>query len=297
MALCGNLVVYEWQAWDGFLIRSLFPGAARITAYVAHDSLEIVRRIPQGTSNFLFHVNCSLTKNFPHQRRQLVRHLQDHGITPINAAVTDITKRSLQDLCESLGLPCARAPTTGTPDELLIVKTNLNAGGKVERRLTAAEFASLDLPPMSLTIRGQGGYLVRKRSDVPADWWHDQSLTIERFITNNEDRFFRIYVFLEHVAVQSAISRARLKSMGQSEAICSTHTHGLSARLSCASCGFSDRLVLCARKFISGSGLEYGAFDMVVDSDGAPFVIDLNTTPYLGDYPWVTELVTLLSGV
>jgi hypothetical protein len=198
------------MAWQGFLAESLFPAATRLRARF-DDSIEtVLADIPSQATHFLFHINVTVTAGFPARRAELLAALAARGIRTINDRVTDITKPLMQQVCASLALPVALAERTMPADTPVIVKTSLNHGGKTERYLPPAELARLNmrLAPPAL---GPENYPIMRAGDVPVASWDDPALCIERFISNDEGRYHRAYLWQDRLVLWEGINPAPIK--------------------------------------------------------------------------------------
>ena len=140
-----SFVVYEWNAWDGFLISLLVPEATILHAGINHPLTEILDALPTDAQNFLFHLDCTITTRFPACRLQLISILEERGIGIFNHDSSDITKKTIQKQCASLHLNTTLAGPDGDPNEQLIVKTNFNFGGKNEQTLSEEDRITLGL--------------------------------------------------------------------------------------------------------------------------------------------------------
>jgi len=133
--------------------------------------------------------------------------------TVLNANGTDIRKSTLHARCIALGLPCVLADADGPPNERVIIKTTLNAGGAPERKLVrqwgahASQFAL----QLSNFVLGPKGYVVCRRDAVPAAVWGDPTLVVERFIENPAKCFYKALVVGDAAVVTEAWSDREIK--------------------------------------------------------------------------------------
>ena len=101
------------------------------------------------------------------------------------------------------------ADRTLPADTPVIVKTSLNHGGETERYLPAAELARLG---MHLAAPGVGpDYRVMPAGDMPGPSWDDKALCIERFISNDEGRYHRAYLWQDRLVLWEGINPAPIK--------------------------------------------------------------------------------------
>ncbi len=273
------LVVYDWLTLPGFLIFAVAEGPLVINAAVADTASNLLDRVPDETDLFLFHLNCTLTHRFPAGRAPLIEGLEARGIRVLNRNATDISKKHLQARCLALRLPSVHTrPEAGSADDMIIVKSNLNYGGANEWALTLAERDLLGVGTGSTMIYEPNHYLVMPRREVQAEWWVDPQLTCERFVGNREGRWFRGFRMVNRFVLCEMSSPDEVKKVGSSRLLRSwmitsgrdesTPAEPVAART------FADMMRLA-----SDVGLDFGAIDAVVDSDGTPFIIDVNTTP------------------
>ena len=277
-----GLVVYEWMAWRGFLASSLFPAATRLHARY-DDSVEVVLgSIPPEATHFLFHLNMSVTTGFPASRAELLAELAARGIHAINDGATDISKPALQRACASLSLPSTLAARTLPSDTLVMIKSSLNAGGKTEKYLSPTVLAKLGMHLAENVVPED--YKVMRAADVPPQWWDDPSLCIERYISNGQGRWHRVYVWQDRIVVREAINPNPVKKMGgdvKSRLLGFVLVEGR-YRASEGSDAGPERLLAHLAAFVPAIGLRFGTLDAVLNDDGEHYIIDVNTTPFFG---------------
>lgn len=274
-------VVYEWEAWNSFLIRAIWPNAWRLRADPDDAIQDVLRRLPAQTRRFMFHLNVSRSARFPKQRQGLVEALANRGISVLNAQVVDITKRHLQKACRSCGVPSVSAPRQGDPQELLIVKSNLNHGGLKERELSVSQRKLLDLPGEPDGLGAERDYCVLRRALIPEDYWRDARVSVERYVTNASNRFYRAYTFGDRLVISEATSDRPIKEMSLDVPRRNLLFRG-GVSLSREDAPLPVRLVPVLTKFLREFGLDYGAVDIVVDDKELPYIVDVNSTPYWG---------------
>jgi hypothetical protein len=270
------------MAWRGFLASSLFPAATRQHARV-DDSVEAVMgRIPTQATHFLFHLNVSVTTGFPECRAQLLAELAARGIRPINDGVTDISKPFIQRACATLSLPSTLAARTLPPDTPVMIKSSLNAGGKTEKYLSPAVLAKLGMHMAENVVPED--YKVMRAADVPSQWWDDPSLCIERYISNEQGRWHRIYIWRDRIVLREAINPNPVKKMGGDvkSRLLRFVLVGGRYRASDGSDPGPERLLEHLAAFIPAIGLHFGTLDAVSNDDGEHYIIDVNTTPFFG---------------
>lgn len=198
-------------------------------------------------------------------------------MNPLNHRVVDISKRAVQAELARLGFAVTEAPRRGDPRELVIVKTNYNAGGKQERKLRRGRRVRLGIAPPSRVITRSRGYRVLPRADVPDAYWGDPALFVERYVSNAAGRYFRAYVLHDRLVVSTIISTRRVKKADpglprENHLLVRGNAHD----------GVAEPLRVLLERFTHALSLDYGTLDVVVDDAGAFHLVDVNTTPYWG---------------
>lgn len=273
------ITIYDWQTLPEFLAFALLPDARIISAQTDDDAARVLTAIDTDTSWLLFHLNCTETSQFPSSRDSVVSTLHARGIRTLNAYVTDISKRTVQARCARLGLPTTRASRDGEPHEQLIVKTNSNYGGEIEREMPEATRQKLGLAPPSATITRAGDYPVMSREEIPEPWWDDASLVFERFITNREDRWYRAYVLLSRLVISEMTNPAAVKKVGRSAMTQQWYFSAGDGDDAAARVDCPPALLDAVHRVRVDARLDFGAIDVMMSDEGIPYVIDINSTP------------------
>lgn len=181
----------------------------------------------------------------------------------INRAVTDISKRAISRYLVS------------SPDEYdgaVIVKTNLNYGGKPEMRIVERKGGEqwerlqnyLLMPwPVSGMLKAEDYPIYRKAQNVPPLVWENPRLVVEKFLPEQDGDLFclRQYIFLGEVEFNT---RALSKSM-------LVKSRGVVRR------EVLDSTPPAVRALRDELGFDYGKFDYVING-GEPIVFDVNRT-------------------
>lgn len=272
--------VYFWPTLRGFYAAKVIPGCLKIRGKPTDTAEEVLARLPADVRGFLFHIVLTETGNFPSGRARLVEALEARGVRVWNARVTDISKRRVHAINTQAGLPCVLAPREGEDAEPLIVKTDRNYGGRAERGLTARQRRVLGLGDGSSLIRDPFDYKVLPRGKVPAAWWSDPDLVIERFITNPEQRHYRVALALNRCAFISGHCPRPIKKMDLSSDL----RQDLLRRGEMHP-ALPPALLRTAYAFAEAFALDFGAVDLAADETGRFFVIDVASTPWLGRRP------------
>jgi hypothetical protein len=288
------LVVYQWRAWHGFLIRRIAPGAHMIKAGPLDQVDQVTDRLPSSPGAFLIHIDCSLTRRFPVQREELIAGLQGLGWILCNEEVVDICKRNIQRRLAEAGCRSVSASQEGLASDLLIVKSNHNHGGGPERAIPE-EYRDLigigQLPPQWLDEKS---YRVLPRSEVLPEWWSDPSLSVERFIDNEDRVFFRASLAGEDFHLMRLLHPAQIKKSSQSRVI-AVWTGSLGTPPTFID-PWADAVFAEVRVAADALSMDFGSMDVAVTDAGEPFIVDVNQTPALNPDVFFPRLVRHLSG-
>lgn len=287
--------IYDWRGGPDFLLFRTLPGSVCVRAKIGDAGTQVLQHVGRDCKFFFFHLNITFTAGFVQDRDHLVHQLADRGIRCYNSATVDVSKRFLHDTCRRLGFRSTLATRDGDPDEFLIVKTNLNCGGNGEFFVQPAELAVLGIGPPSasvLNIRSeyfaQGRsvtemYPVLPRSAVPVEWWNEPQIVIEQFVENERRRFLRIHFLLDNVTLTDAVCHAPVKKLPYAE---SQSNHYFMGGVHVGGPEVADDLpadlLFSARRLQSAMGMDFGAFDIVMDDASNCYFIDANHTPFGG---------------
>lgn len=269
--------VYAWPTSKGYYAEKVVPRRLDLRARPADTAEEVSARLPVTVRSFLLHIDVTDTSNFPLDRQRLLEELRARSIRVLNGQVTNISKRTIHALAQQLALPCAQASREGDGSELLIVKTDRNYGGRNERLLPRRYRRALGLTGDSALISGAFDYKLAPRKEVPASWWDDPHLVVERFIADPGHRLHRVHVVLNHFAFWCGVSSLPIRKVRD----CSdTHEHFLwRGQLEP---GLPPALLRTVYDFAEAFSLDYGALDLIADDAGRYYVIDVNSTPWRG---------------
>ena len=296
------VAVLEWGGWDKFLIQRLCPDALRIRVRPGDRAQPLLAALPLSTRIVIVHIDLTMATVLIPDIEVLARQLRERGTCVLNGTGSDTGKGALQQWITGHGLPGIRAPRDGPADERLIVKTMLNAGGAPERRLLA-QIQDPHLTPPSLetlisTARGDSlGYQVCRRRDISDQVWDDPTLTVERFIENEEGVYFRVYSLGHTASVVEAWSDYEIKKLVLPVRRRVDHFFSfegadaprlVGATLNGVPCGDlpserAARAAVIARTAAKALGADFHATDCVVDDTGRITPVDVNKTPYWGD--------------
>ena len=274
-----RFVIYEWDAWWQFKLSRAVPEAVRLTATPGESADEVLARCPPDASAFAFHINATYSGEFPHGRAALVSGLEARGIVPINASVVDISKRWVQAQCAAAGLSVAAASVDGDPDERVIVKTDQNYGGRSERMLTEAQRTALGVSRPSTEVPTAHEYPVMARRDVPAAWWVDPALAIERYVANRANEIYRVSVAGSRVDILRMVNPQLIKKVSDAQTIATLF--GTRDQLERGTVrGLDADVGRTIVRFVGAARMDFGGLDVITDDVGRPYIIDVNTTPF-----------------
>ena len=276
-----NILVYEWEAWKGFLISHLMADYCHISASYTDTPAYIERFLSPNIKAFLWQINLSKQHAYPPARVAIITYLEQCGIKVLNAKVTDITKSGLHQLLSSVGIQSTRATSDIDPDAPLFVKSNLNWGGEVEQRLpTQINKRLFGDQPRAITAFDQ--YYITTKAKLDTAAWQDDSIVIERYISNQDDSFYRVYGFGEALVVVKAHSHSVIKKIAGDQRDKNLYIY--KSDLKKPDTELPDNLKTLLDKFTSRVAIDYFCLDIVHDTKNF-YIVDFNTTPYSGTEP------------
>lgn len=283
------MIILEWNAWDSFLCSEVFPVECRcfVNPFVERNAEFYTAILPQ--------INLTSLHELPIDLEGLLNKHRSKGLPFLNAGLFDISKKTIHSLIHSRYGQKLAVENLNSND-MVMVKSNLNYGGELERRYIENISPALkdNLPPESF---GSGSYYLASLGDVK-HIINDPKYSVEKYITNSEDKFYRCYVAGEHLIVVEAYSDAVIKKLQPHE----KNINYLLVMENGKILGQIDYLPPFLLKTITETidlfQIDYAAIDMVCDDDDNFFVVDINTTPSVGIGPLQSELCDfLLHGV
>ncbi len=284
------IAVYEWNAWELFLIGNLVDPACRITADHDDPAEVLAPLIAAGVTAVLPQIDLSCSAAFPRHRSKILAYARRRGLIVLNAHVDDIRKDRLHRLLSRAGLPTARADPVGTPDDWLFVKSNLNAGGKREAECQITRNGIFGFHAEAHILHADAYYPVQRR-DVDPALWRDPSVVIERYIVNPENSFYRLYRFGEAVVVVKGHCPGPIKKLSGHSA---DRNHPFDyADLLAGRTGLPRGLDTVLARFLEHTRLAYCCIDVMHDATGY-YIVDLNLTPYSGTEDENPEMIRFL---
>jgi len=230
-------------------------------------------------------VHLDITDNAPFiaDPEEFIQILRQRDVGVMNCLVRDIRKSTVQSCCAHHNLPSVAVGPGGDPDELLIVKTDLNTGGTREQLLSEELKERFKLSVRISGLGGPDGYYVARRADLGVEVWNDPDLVVQRFMQNPQGRFFRIYVVNNAVVVSEAYAGSQIKRIGN---VSRRLNHWLwrdgenLADMPGSDSKLPAALLRTAGIFVERFHLDFGAIDVVESEAGDFYVIDVNKTPF-----------------
>lgn len=277
--------VLEWQAWNGFLLSHVLgENAVRIETdpFGEFPSAQF-DRICESCWTVCFQINLSVRGQLPLSINELTDRFRKRGVYVVNGVVRDIRKSALHAHLEAIGLPSLRASPGGAPDEILFVKTDLNYGGELERRLPAENIAAGGFEHLISPEVGAYRYRTVERRMLQKDVWSDPAIVVERYVTNSEDSFYRVYFSGKQVIIVKAFAPRIIKKLSGDPRDTNYVTD--LEHLKAGTDGHSElhaNLKRTVATFVEDTPVEFASIDIVHDGRDNYYVIDLNLTPYAG---------------
>lgn len=286
-----NILVYHWHAWKGFLISHLVADYCQLEVRYEDNFQDLEKYLTPNIQAVLLQINLSCPGQFPAKRQLLINALRKRNIRVLNTEIDNITKRNLYSVLDQASLKSTKAHKTGPVDQMLFIKSNLNAGGIAEQRLPV-ELQNALLPEEKPVLGNGQDYFMAKRGDISPELWADSNIVIENYIYNPENSFFRVYVFGSSLVVVKAHSPALIKKI-------SGHHHDTNLffkrqEILSQKTELPAALQTTIKAFCIHHPLAYFCLDIVHDNHDY-YIVDLNLTPYAGMDEQNTEALVFLS--
>lgn len=279
-----RVAVLEWRAWDGFLLTHVLGDAAvRIETdpFSEFPSAQF-ERVCDSFTTVCFQINLSVRARLPLRVRDLAKRFAERGVYVVNGLVQDIRKSTLHAHLEAIGLPSLKAASTGPPDEILFVKTDLNYGGELERWLPPESIAAGGLEHLVAPDFGAYHYKTVRRGMLQEGVWADPSFVVERYVTNAEGSFYRVYFSGKQVIIVKAFTPSVIKKLSDDPRDTNFVTDLEHLEAGKDKLPISRTLKRDVATFVKGTPVEFGSIDVVHDGHAGHYIIDLNLTPYAG---------------
>lgn len=284
------ILVYQWKAWQHFLISHLVADDCRVKGSYDDGWQDIEKFLTPNIKAVLFQVNLSYSKFFPAQRKRMISALRRRKLLVLNAEVQDISKRNLHQLLERAGLRSLRAADAGPANEKLFVKSNLNSGGEIELGMPQ-ELRKQFLPRHKPLIRRWDSYYVAERGEIARRLWSNDSIVIEKYVANPGDSFFRVYGFGDSIIVVEGQSSHVIKKLSGRR--CEKNIYLSRRQVLGRKTELAADLHQQVKGFMTAYPLAYFCLDIVHDGE-THYIVDLNLTPYSDPKRQTAEAVAFL---
>ncbi|HJP93671.1 MAG TPA: hypothetical protein VJ875_17055 [Pyrinomonadaceae bacterium] len=295
-----QVAVLEWRAWDGFLLTQVLgKHAVRIETDPFREFPSVqFDHVCDSFAIVCFQINLSVRRRLPLRIRHLTNRFIERGIYVVNGLVQDIRKSTLHAHLEAIGLPSLKAARSGSSDEILFVKTDLNYGGELERWLPPDSIAVAGVEHLVSTDIGAYNYKTVERGMIPQSLWTDPAIVVEKYVANDEDSFYRVYFSGEQVIVVKAFAPDIIKKLSGDVRNTNYVTDLESLKAGTDDLPMSAPLKRDVATFIEKTPVEFGCIDIVHDGCDNYYIVDLNLTPYAGSRVYDDFLNSfLLSGI
>lgn len=279
-----RVAVLEWRAWDGFLLTHVLGDqGVRIETDPFREFPSVqFDHVCDSFTTVCFQINLSVRSRLPLRIRDLTHRFVERGIYVVNGLVQDIRKSTLYAHLEAIGLPSLKAAKSGSSDEILFVKTDLNYGGELERRLPPESIAAAGFERLISTDIGAYRYKTVKRGMLQESIWTDAALMVEKYVTNNENSFYRVYFSGEQVIIVKAFAPGIIKKLSNDPRDTNFVTDLEHLKTGTDNLPISATLKREVATFIEHTPVEFGCIDIVHDGHDNHYIVDLNLTPYAG---------------
>jgi hypothetical protein len=279
-----KIAVLEWRAWKGFLLAHVLgDDAVRIeTDPFSEFPSGQFDRISDSFNIVCFQINLSVRSRLPLGIRELTRRFVDRGIHVVNGVVQDIRKSTLHAHLEAIGLASLKALPAGPGDEILFVKTDLNYGGDLERWLPPEQIAAVGFESLISGDIGAYHYSTVKRELARESIWTDPAIVVEKYISNSEDSFYRVYFSGEQVIIVKAFAPGIIKKLSNDARDTNFVTDLEHLKAGTDNLPTSRALKADVARFVENTPVDFGCIDMVHDGHDHHYIVDLNLTPYAG---------------
>jgi hypothetical protein len=243
---------------------------------------EEFERICDSFTTVCFQINLSVRRRLPLRIHDLTNRFVNRGLYVVNGLVQDIRKSTLHAHLESIGLASAKAAPSGSSDEMLFVKTDLNYGGELERWLPPESIAAGSLEKLVSPDTGAYQYKTVERGRLREDFWTDPAIVVEKYVVNAENSFHRVYFSGQQVIIVKAFSPGVIKKLSGDPRDTNFVTDLEHLKAGTDELSISATLKRDVATFVANTPVEFGCLDIVHDGHDQHYIIDLNLTPYAG---------------
>ena len=249
---------------NNYLIPELCPSYVQIDPR-STLSLDAIKELTRKSRFILKHIDKTYTKRLPVSRNDFEKFSAESKVHLMNFAVDDISKNNIQTFNIRSNLPSTIAKESDPPNSLVIIKNNLNFGGIPESRWKDE------------TTIPQIQYKIFKKRNVPLRYWNNRNYSVERFISNFENKTYRLYLCMDYWILCESICKNKIhKPWKDGVRVIDKGNSSTSKQPTCAgACSARETSLNFARRF----QLDYGAIDIVINDNYEAFIIDVNTCP------------------
>ena len=269
------MTIYHLNRTAGSVARILFPDATLIQAKPRTDTAEsVLAAVPKGETEFLYHFGVTYTIRWPAFRSKLTAALRKKGIRVYNTHANDLSRKTLQAHLAAAGLPTLTAKRSGPPAEVLLVRPNFNYSGISEAKFHKRYPEIFVRYPKTVT-----DFRFVPRSEIPAHFWNDEDVQIEKFVSNPEDKIYRVWMWGNRAIAAKFINPARIKK-----------GDGVTAHWRCRGDTKNEEMrpvIEYGKKVFKQMKYDFGALDVLADANGKFYACDMNSTPWYGPF-WKT---------
>lgn len=267
------LAIYHKFTNQNFLINHLFS-CYEIESSVRETNSNILSKIINNTKYFIFHITISNTKNYFINKQELLDQLSINNIKLINSNLSDITKRHIQKQCIDLNINNVVNNIRDT--DQVIIKSNYNFNNINEYRLSKQEknilSINLDIMPFEYIITTKNKIC---KYDINLE---NDSITIEKFIQNDQDLFYRAYKLFNKLVISEVTDKKRIKKMP-----IGIYRKNYFVDLTEDNAGHKfESIIDQINKLSLSMNIDFAAFDIVMSNDHEFYIIDINNTPHWG---------------
>jgi hypothetical protein len=263
------------------------------------DNFEAIIAREKFPKTLLFHIDLTNYKSFFSDTKDPHAVARKFGIRVLNFGLYDISKKRLQQILMELKLPSTYIiKEEKQRNEMVIVKSDLNFGGRKERELLPWELTQLGIAYDFSKIPRCNEYRVLEALRVSEDLWKQGGIVIEKFIRNDQGSYIRVFKYFErYVLVKLTVPGKEIKKMSDSRDRVRFYYEMEQIPL-IANKEINDAAQV-ADRFFTGWNIDFGGIDMVTDSNGVNYIVDFNDTPFWGRPFWgewnETKLISYLS--
>jgi hypothetical protein len=136
---------------------------------------------------------------------------------------------------------------------------------------------------VSPIIRGAYYYQTLERGMLHAGMWNDPAIVIEKYITNSENTFYRVYFSGQRVIFVKVFAPGVIKKLSSDPRDTNYVTDLEHLKAGKDRLEISTTLKRDVTTFIENTPVEFGCIDIVHDGNDKHYIIDLNLTPYAGN--------------